>query len=259
MNKVRNFFRLLFAVFSILLMASCGRRSDNKLFVIQCRDFSNARFLEANVIDYWAWDASKYAEYESDEEEQFDRESFTEIVMGLDSTQWPLDQARSAASHPVFFHRASGRTDTIYATGGFSFDIGYISRYTEYDDWTVIESKPVWMIVDSTDIREESRHLRYPHLEECTYRGQKKVFDSDISVFWLVSQTAPDIYGPLSESELKNTLVANSIPLPVKISGFSDYYLFYGDLDDYRNVRPKRSFLERMIPDLIARPDKVIQ
>ena len=79
------------------------------------------------------------------------------------------------------------------------------------------------MILDSTYLVNDSIVSAY--LGEFSYEGQTKVFNSELSQYWIVSKDAPELYGPMSESEVKQQCQNLQIALPVTLEGRYDRYV----------------------------------
>ena len=50
-----------------------------------------------------------------------------------------------------------------------------------------------------------------------TFEGQRIVFESPKSYFWLFNRTSPDIYGPYTMNQLREQLIRQGILLPITL------------------------------------------
>ena len=63
-------------------------------------------------------------------------------------------------------------------------------------------------------------------LDYYTYKGQEKVFESEVSHFWIANKRTTDLYGPMTEKELALTLERSGIRLPLKLKNPYDRYVY---------------------------------
>ena len=60
----------------------------------------------------------------------------------------------------------------------------------------------------------------------CRYdlKGQRKIFDSEKSYYWIVSRTKTDLYGPLKYENLLEFIEMLQIPTPIELKSWRDQY-----------------------------------
>ena len=78
-------------------------------------------------------------------------------------------------------------------------------------------------ISDFNDIGDDT--LLYD-LAYYTYEGQEKVFESELSHFWIANSSTTDLYGPLTEEELVVQLEQLGVRLPIKLKNPYDRYVY---------------------------------
>lgn len=128
----------------------------------------------------------------------------------------------------TFIHRASGRVDTLYRytkPGGDLLLFGYISGYKRHERWMVLEHKDPEEILGCNYLCRPIPDKRVVHLDDCTYEGQKKFFDSCVADYWIVNLYSTDFYGPFNMNELKVQMHKLGIPLPMRLYGIYDRYV----------------------------------
>ena len=147
---------------------------------------------------------------------------------------------------PLHVHRPSGRIDTLYctsyqampsdkvvlyspSTGIGAIPIGYIHRMREVKNLIVMETKLPGEILGnryfSDYMNPRGDSLQYT-LDYYTYKGQEKVFESEVSHFWIANKRTTDLYGPMTEKELALTLERSGIRLPLKLKNPYDRYVY---------------------------------
>lgn len=140
----------------------------------------------------------------------------------------------------TFVHRASGRVDTLYnytKPGGNLLLFGYVSGYKRHERWMVLESKDPEEILGRKYLCRPIPDKRVVHLDDCTFEGQKKFFDSRIADYWIVYLYSTDFYGPFNMNELKVQMRKLGIPLPMKLYGIYDRYV-----DNYSDEPHPKAF-----------------
>lgn len=132
--------------------------------------------------------------------------------------------------YPVCLHRISGHVDTIYTSQRGRVGVGYVCRMCYTGKWLVIESKMPYMILGNNYFADiDNRHKPLMPIDylmsHYTYEGQRIVFESPKSYFWLFNRTSPDIYGPYTMNQLREQLIRQGILLPITLQGLSDWYV----------------------------------
>ena len=164
-----------------------------------------------------------------------------------------------AAEHTdvLLFHRYSGEMDTMRVDSYNAYvlgPIGYIQRVARLEKWLVLETKQPDMILDSTFVVNDSKTSG--SLGDFSYEGQAKVFDSDLSQFWIVNKYTPDLYGPMNENEVKQQCRNLQIDLPITLEGRYDRYVeTHKEIDGRMEERPKVFNW----PNWNTREDKMLQ
>ncbi|MCR4921727.1 MAG: hypothetical protein K5945_08500 [Bacteroidaceae bacterium] len=147
---------------------------------------------------------------------------------------------------PLPVHRPSGRIDTLCYTnynvtpsdkvvlydppaGTGPIPIGYIHRMREIKHLIVMETKLPGEILGhmylSIEENQKEDSLAYS-LSDYTYEGQEKVFESEMSHYWIANKRTTDLYGPMTEKELALTLERSGIRLPLKLKNPYDRYVY---------------------------------
>ena len=149
----------------------------------------------------------------------------------------------------IFFPRASGRVDTLYSPAYRNCSstisgLGYVSGGKECGEWLVLECKKPGKIVGRDDLcnvkpLDQNGPLGVS-MEDCTYKGQEKVFESPIADYWIASQHTPNLYGPFTRRELKAWMDRLGIPRPMRLYVPYDRYTYARDsTGDFPNEKPK--------------------
>lgn len=224
----------LFSLIALFpLYVSCDfEPRDVTFYVWEEEEVDNGRFLNVNRSDSVVIDAENMpapeCRYKANPRNiaQRRREDLTlasDSVWAYASRIWPC--------FPVRVHRASGRVDTLYCFDRKSavFDIGYISAFEKRKGWLVIESKVPGKILgheclacdDYNALDTFSLSMTY-----YTFAGQERVFASEEVDYWIASLRSYDIFGPLTRQELKKQMQKLHIPLPMKLDGYYDRYVY---------------------------------
>lgn len=164
---------------------------------------------------------------------------------------------------PVYAHRPTGQVDTLHVGGYEEVIPEYVQRVHYGKKWLVLETKNVSLILGRDYLaREEYKSSPIDSLLlGCyTYRGQRVLFDSDAPHYWMANRQTTDIYGPLTESELRTRLKRLRIPLPLILEGEYDRYVynFTEELEGNR-FRGERLPKEFHYWHWRERPDRTIQ
>ena len=166
--------------------------------------------------------------------------------------------------YPVFVHRFTGRVDTFYTAPNGAV-LGYVKRSYYGKKWLVIETmEPCIVLKHSFLAREEYKKRPIEHLNlGCyTFEGQRKFFDSESSEYWVASRQTTDLYGPLTEAELRIQLTKLDVSLPIILEGEYDRYV-YNNTEEFDSK--DGHFVKEKIPKEFnyfhwkRRPDKIIQ
>lgn len=159
---------------------------------------------------------------------------------------------------PYYFHRSvGGRIDTLYKNEGIG--LGYLSRYYADKKWFVVEIKWPGLthgyedLVDSATL---SKPLTNVFLADYTYEGQRKIFESDESNYWIVARKSRHLYGPFTEKEILREMPKLGIKLPVKLIGLNDRYAIIQapEMNPHYNDRFPFKLHEKT-----ERPDKILK
>ena len=164
---------------------------------------------------------------------------------------------------PVFVHRFSERVDTFYTLRHGSIGIGYIQRSYYGKEWLVLEAKePSRVLGHSHLTKKEYRDIPIEGLglQHYTYEGQRIFFDNDSTKFWIASRKTTDIYGPLTEAELRIQLKRLKIELPITLEGLYDRYV-YNHTEQSKDGRFQKNKLPKDFswPFWTERPDRIIK
>lgn len=146
----------------------------------------------------------------------------------LDSTQLRLSNDDnpyiSKILYPLFIHRASSRTDTLFLPLAIhsrnSLDFGHIHRECFLDEWVILECRLPGRILGYNYLFDEAyRGVPLDELDMSlyTYEGQRQIFESDDFDYWLINRMTTDLYGPLSEENLVDRMKELEVPLPVTL------------------------------------------
>lgn len=148
-----------------------------------------------------------------------------------------------------YFHRASGRVDTLFAYSGrgYLYILSYVSGYRDYGKWILLENKYIKDIVGLEDLCDSTEYYDDRILQgSCTYEGQEKVFNSSIADYWIVNRYTTDFYGPFNMDEMKAQMHELGIPLPMKLDGMYDRYVYARDANgEFSDIFPKHFFWPR--------------
>lgn len=149
-----------------------------------------------------------------------------------------------------YFHRASGRVDTLFVYPWPNGEVGilsYVSGYKYYDKWILLEVKNFRDIVGLEDLCDSTGYYGdYIRQQNCTYEGQEKVFNSSIANYWIVNRYTTDFYGPFNMDEMKVQMHELGIPLPMKLDDSYDRYVYARDANgEFSDVRPKHFYWPR--------------
>jgi hypothetical protein len=162
--------------------------------------------------------------------------------------------------YPLFVHRADGRTDTLSDMCGRI--PGYVQRKYEDDEWLIVEIKQAYKILGRAHLVDKrSWKNGHPYLDLANYdfKGQKIVFNSKLSDFWIASKHSSNLYGPLNTKELKRMGKSLGISFPITLDGLDDVYAqpvnHDGSIADRRSERPK----DYAWYHHTRRPDRVIR
>jgi hypothetical protein len=147
--------------------------------------------------------------------------------------------------HPLYIHRLSGRIDTLYHThhvisapeddfrprayGVGGVHIGYIHRECKVKGFYVMETKLPGESLGKkyiSDFKDIGKDTLLYDLAYYTYEGQEKVFESELSHFWIANSSTTDLYGPLTEEELVVQLEQLGVRLPIKLKNPYDRYVY---------------------------------
>ena len=149
----------------------------------------------------------------------------------------------------IFFHRASGRVDTLYSPAyrnckSTISGLGYVSGGKKCGEWLVLECKKPGKIVGRDDLCNVKPLNQYGplgvNMKDCTYQGQEKVFESPIVDYWIASQHTPNLYGPFTKMELKAWMDRLGIPRPMRLYVPYDRYTYARDsIGDFPDEEPK--------------------
>ena len=123
--------------------------------------------------------------------------------------------------YPVYVHRASGRVDTLHNSFIYratAVPLGFVQRECEIEKWLILECKLPGEILSHSFLADTAYEAENPmsfSMYMYTYEGQERIFESDLSHFWIISLHTTDMYGPLTEKELAAQLTQLGIALPV--------------------------------------------
>lgn len=179
---------------------------------------------------------------------------------GRELVYYEPNSTRTDSSVPacsLLFHRFSGETDTL-TTGDYNGYVlrmvGYIQRVGYLEKWLILETKEPSMILDSANLVNDS--IVSACLGDFSYDSQTKVFNSNLSQYWIVNKYAPELYGPMSESEVKQQCQHLRIALPVTLEGKYDRYVETHKTINGRLEEKPNTF---SWPNWHMRDDKMIQ
>lgn len=210
---------ILFVILIICFVTSCQR--GKMFYVTDDHGFANARELQAHVNDNdwlatnrsmdinchnYYWDGF----YPDDSIKDAFRNAFVELP-----------------HYYLRVHRFHGEVDTFYIRSKSVLPVGYVQRIGEYKNWMVFECKRAYEILGYTHLVDEASKnvpLSQLQLYNYTYEGQRVVFDSEISWFWIADNTSLNLYGPLRLEHLKQQLARMSISLPLTLEACANYY-----------------------------------
>lgn len=243
---MRNFYSALLVC--VVLLAACDfQPRDVSFYVWEDERWEDGRFLLVNPDTACAGvmpDTSR--RYELSRHNLYARHA--DSLLADKDTVWER-LYKKGLCYALRVHRASERIDTLYYlgvcySGSEPVRIGYISGGWENKDWLVVESKKPGLIVGREDLSNppalDARGVLGVYMEDCTYRGQEKVFESKIVDYWIASRHTADLYGPFNMTQLKRQLRHIGISLPLKLDGGYDRYSHSDGADgNFFGVRPK--------------------
>ena len=106
------------------------------------------------------------------------------------------------------------------------FCIEYRDFYKK--NWLIVEVKNPGDILGLSHLRPGRKVDGMPVKEYplCWYdfKGQRKIFDSEKSYYWIVSRTKTDLYGPLKYENLLEFIEMLHIPTPIELKSWRDQY-----------------------------------
>lgn len=236
--------RLLMFLGLLTLVSCCKFNENETFFILEDEEWSDGRLLMVNKSDSILIKelADSTKRYFPTMHNMYSEEQEDMILTSDSDWRWHI---QTWPCYPIYVHRATGRVDTLYCFSSTSSHvcIGYISASKQYKDWLIMESKVPGMILKHTYLADESRRQSEVFaLSLCnyTYAGQKKVFDSRKVFYWMANQHTYDIFGPLTKKELKVLMQKQNIPLPIKLKGHYDRYVYARDSShDILMNRPK--------------------
>ena len=225
---------IIMIIFSGLSLASCDLFEDYEsgYFGVEenfdyngrvlCIHYPDSNYLISDTCDFFEWDF-----YDDDPP-----------VKRINT----LDEFERKHQYYLYLHRSSGRIDTVNTFRKSSLNsLGYIQRYTRLDSWIVFEAKPIYEILgrkntlDGTDAEKA-------YLSHYSYEGQKELFDSPISYFWIADRSHPDLYGPLNMEELQSACDVLGIEKPLILKGIYDRYVYECIHEDGWQKKMPRAF-----------------
>ena len=235
---------LLYFLLSLVIFASCDfEPKDVSYYIWEEEEEAYGRFLKANTPDNICTDITP------DSTKRFTDCSYNlyctdqSNLRTTSDTLWE-ENYRKGLYYPIYVHRATGRIETLYKSvylyGATCIEIGYISRAKRLKDWLIIENRLPGKINGYNNLaNEECRRCDIFSLtmSDYNYDGQKKVFESHSSYYWIANKHTTDIFGPLTKSELKSQIQKLGIPLPIKLEGLYDRYSYCRDSDG--NILPE--------------------
>lgn len=245
----------VFIVFLIVLLNGLDERSrGSALFYIEeDPEYGNGRNLVTNYEgnDYW-------------EKNGIGRLDSTCLwpthkrLMDMPSNQPETDEIDSFFTPqrcPIYIHRFSGQVDTFYCYKAV-IDIGYIQRYAKTEEWMIMECKSPRQILGSSYEETRSTSGTKGCLDCYTWEGQRLVFESPESYFWIAGKKSPHLYGPLSISQLPILLKRLGMVLPITLKGKYDRYVHnHADYKGWQDDMPHEFYW----PHHKSRPDRIIQ
>lgn len=231
-----------------------GYTKGHSLFIItESNESGNGRFLETNYQGNDYWEKNGIGRLDSTclwptHERLMDMSSYQPEADEIDSFFTPR-------KCPIYIHRFSGRVDTFYCYKAV-IDIGYIQRHAKTKEWMIIECKSPRRILGSSYEETRSTSGTEGCLDYYTWEGQRLVFESTESYFWIVGKKTPRLYGPLSISQLPIQLKRLGVVLPVTLEGKYDRYVHnHADYKGWQDDMP----CEFYWPHHKSRPDRIIQ
>jgi hypothetical protein len=161
------------------------------------------------------------------------RDTLVKDVYAKTYLSWPCVKVKI----PV--HRTDGHVDTLISLVACEpsgkrtpfrerINIGYVQRYSFEKNWLIVEVKNPGDILGISHLRPGRKVDGMPVKEYplCWYdfKGQRKIFDSEKSYYWIVSRTKTDLYGPLKYENLLEFIEMLQIPTPIELKSWRDQY-----------------------------------
>ena len=161
------------------------------------------------------------------------RDTLVKDVYAKTYLSWPCVKVKI----PV--HRTDGHVDTLISLVACEpsgkrtpfrerINIGYVQRYSFEKNWLIVEVKNPGDILGISHLRPGRKVDGMPVKEYplCWYdfKGQRKIFDSEKSYYWIVSRTKTDLYGPLKYENLLEFIEMLHIPTPIELKSWRDQY-----------------------------------